>query len=362
VRTLRPLRCWLAALLPLWLLVSPLSLRAQSTADQDALYQAAKADLKAGRAAVALEKLNRGLAAGVEDRELRWTYLLAITIAHDALKQRLAVLEAMQRLEQALQADDMPAPPKWRARVGGMTQRVAALEAEVLESRGSVHTKSDPPGARVFVNGQAAGVDAPIQTPFTIYLPPGLHQVRLELAEHEPHTETIVVKAGEIARLDAGLLPKASVVATPIPDPEPKPTPLITEIVPPTSGRPAWLDPTWGWVTAGAGAVVLFAGIPFSAMAIGDQSSLGKYEGLQESPDNKKKYDDTKARMEQNQAVAAALYSVGAVVAAGGAAWLIVGYTWESASDTAAASPLRNTSMALVPVEGGALMTFGGRF
>ena len=358
------LRC-LAAVLPLLVaLAASTPAAAQSTADQDTLYQAAKADLQAGRAALALEKLNRGLAAGVEDRELRWTYLLAITIAHDAMGQPLAVLEAMQRLEQALQADGMPAPPEWRSRLGGMTQRVATLEAEVLEEHGAVHVKSDPTGARVFVDGQAAGVDGPVLSPFTLYLPPGLHQVRLELAEHEAHAESVMVKGGEIARLDAGLLPVASVVVTPIKEPEPpKPTPLITERIPPSSGRPAWLDPTWGWVTAGTGAVILFAGVPFTAMALSDHSSLGKYKDLQESPDNQKKYNDTKSSMQKNEAVAGALYGVGAAVAAGGAAWLIVAYTWEPAADTAASSSLlRGSAVGFVPLEGGAALTWGGRF
>jgi hypothetical protein len=118
--------------------ISAPDLAAQSTADRDALYQAAKADLQAGRVAVALEKLKRGLGAGIKDRELRWTYLLAITVAHDAMGSSLAVLESMQRLEQDLKADTQHVPSAWRARLGGMFQRVAALEAELMKTHGAL--------------------------------------------------------------------------------------------------------------------------------------------------------------------------------------------------------------------------------
>jgi hypothetical protein len=357
-------------------LSSPPSLRAQSTADHDPLYQAAKADLQAGRAALALEKLNRGLTAGIDDRELRWTYLLAITIAHDALKQPLAVLEAMQHLEQALEAETLPVPPKWRSRLGGMTQRVADLEASVLKTRGALHVASEPPGARVLVDGQAAGTDRPVTTPFTLYLTPGLHQVRVELKGHEVAAETVVIKRGGAARVDHGLVPLTSqVVKERAKDRTGRGAGedvsrrgaeaqregrggLTASAGPPGKTRPSWLDPTWGWVMAGSGAAILFAGIPFTAMAYSDHSSLSKYAKLEQTQENRDAYDEKGASMRKNEALAGVFYGMGATIAAGGAAWLILAYTWESAT-----SPVPDkTAFGLVPTNGGAVMTWVGRF
>ena len=354
---------------------SPASLHAQSTADHDPLYQAAKADLQAGRAALALEKLNRGLAAGIDDRELRWTYLLAITIAHDALKQPLAVLEAMQRLEQALEAESLPVPPKWRSRLGGMTQRVADLEAQVLKTRGALHVASEPPGARVLVDGHTAGADRPVTTPFTLYLKPGLHQVRVELKGHEAAVETVVIERAGAARMDHRLIPVVSQVVKQKPK-EGKATAgrsgsrrgaeaqrtrgedLTAQGKATKRARPSWIDPIWGWIMAGSGVAILFAGVPFTAMAYSDHSSLSKYKTLEQTQENIDAYDQKGASMRKNEALAGVFYGMGATIAAGGAAWLVVSYTWQSAT-----TPIPDkTALGLVPTQGGALMTWGGRF
>ena len=60
---------------------------------------------------------------------------------------------------------------------------------------------SRPRGATVFVDGRRIGV-TPLRMPEAS---PGSHAVRLELAGYKPLATTLVVAAGEVARLTVGL-------------------------------------------------------------------------------------------------------------------------------------------------------------
>ena len=331
-------------------------LRAQSAADRDTLYQAAKVDLQAGHAAVALGKLQRGLAAGIDDHELRWTYRLAIAVARDALGQPLGVLEGMQRLEQDLHGERAHMPSEWRTRLAGMYQRVATLEPLVLTTHGALHITSEPAGARVFVDGTAAGMDGGVLTPFTVYLSPGPRRVRLELKDHDDYATTVRVQLGEIASVDVALEQSAPPIVAPdqaLQEGESMAAPTTSEVEP-LEARSDWLDPTWGWIMAGSGAAVLLAGIPFTVMAYDDYQSMQQLEGAAGSPDNVAAYRSANNSKKRNETLAGVCYGMGATIAVGGAAWLIFAYTWESATDDSVAG--------LVPIPGGAVMTFGRRF
>ena len=351
-------RLYVMLLLTLFSLTLSPMLRAQSAADRDALYQAAKVDLQAGRAAVALEKLQRGLAAGIEDHELRWTYRLAIAVAHDAMGNGLAVLEDMQRLEKDLKAGDQHVPSAWRARLGGMYQRVAELQARFMKTHGGLHIVSQPPGAKVYLDGMAAGESAAVFTPFTLYVEPGPHRVRLELDGYEADVRTVRIETGVVEDLEVTLatVPPPSPVLAPIePTPEEAPPEPLGDIETEAQrARSAWLDPTWGWIMTGTGAAVLLAGIPFTVMAYDDYQDMQKYSDDASSHEDLEAYRDARSSKKNNEGFAVAMYGMGATIAAGGAAWLIVAYTSDAASDDIQAG--------FVPLEGGAVMTFSGRF
>ena len=64
-------------------------------------------------------------------------------------------------------------------------------------STGSITVDSRPKGARVTIDGRSIGV-TPLSAPG---MKPGTHTVRVELAGHKPVVTTVVVKAGETAKL-----------------------------------------------------------------------------------------------------------------------------------------------------------------
>ncbi len=66
---------------------------------------------------------------------------------------------------------------------------------------GEIYVDSRPRGARVFIDGKEVGV-TPLQLTAQ---PPGRRVVRLELADHQPWTETRTVVAGELARVTGSL-------------------------------------------------------------------------------------------------------------------------------------------------------------
>ena len=397
--------------------LAPIQARGESAVDSDGLYQAAKADLEEGRFAFALEKLKRGLQQGVADRELLWTYRLAIAVAYDQLQQPQATLEAIQVLDQALSSEDGGVPEAWRARLEGMRRRAAELESSVLRTYGALEIGSTPGHARVFVDGAPQGEDGAIRTPFRIYLPPGERVVRVALEEYKTVDSPLNVRAGSIRKLHVNLERLATRGVLKVLSGDPLARAMIDGVEegsgaelrldlaagthslrverdgytayeeeitvtagatttrrvswaglalvdpgerPPEAGvsqsrrAPAWLKPMWGWITVGAGAAVLAAGVPFTVMAYDDHSSLAGMEDTARSPDNLTRYANTKDSMQTNETVAGLLYGVGATAIAGGATWLLFAYTWEAVAE--------DTAVSVLPLPGGATFTFSGRW
>ena len=175
--------------------------RAQASAvafDAQALYQAAKDDLKEGRTAHALEKLKRGLAAGVGDRELEWTYRLAVAVAYDQMGKPVAALEATRRFVLTLDVAEGALTETWRARREGMRECAQDLEGRILETFGALSIESEPSGARIHIDDAPAGVDGDLKTPFVLYLTPGRHELRLDLEGRESSTESVNIVPGRV--------------------------------------------------------------------------------------------------------------------------------------------------------------------
>jgi hypothetical protein len=180
--------------------------------DGQAMYQAAKVDLKAGRAAEALEKLKAGLRAGVEDRELEWTYRLAVAVAYDQLGKPVAALEATRRFVLTLDVAEGALTETWRTRREGMRNRARDLEGRILETFGALSIESEPSGARIYIDGVPAGVDGDLRAPFVLYLTPGRHKLRLELVGRLNRAGVVDIVPGRVVarRLELVLAPKTA--------------------------------------------------------------------------------------------------------------------------------------------------------
>ena len=162
------------------------------------LYQMAKEDLEEGRTAHALEKLKRGLAEGVGERELEWTYRLAVAVTYDQMGKPVAALEATRRFVMALDAVGAMLTETWRGRREGMRERALDLEARILETFGALDVHSEPGGARIHIDGAPAGVDGDLRTPFVLYLMPGRHELRLDLPGHVSGTASVDIVPGRV--------------------------------------------------------------------------------------------------------------------------------------------------------------------
>ena len=418
------MRTALSALAFLFASSLPSELLSQATSspmDAQALYDAAKQDLQADRAAHALEKLKRGLKAGIGDRELEWTYRLAVAVAYDQLGKPVAALEATRRFVLTLDVAEGALTETWRARREGMRERARALEGRILETFGALALESEPDGARIFIDDAPAGVDGDLTTPFVVYLTPGRHSLRLEAPGRLSPSLTVDIVAGR-------LLPKRLVLAE-----EPKQASLLVEtgaedarvfvdgdavgagehvsatvepgerevrversgyqtfahtvrLAADSAGakvlKVKWpddaagigapvdnpgvagagprrpLDPLWGWIAGGSGLAVALVGIPFTVMALGDQESLDGYQYKPDTDENTAAFADLKTSMQQKELVAGVLYGVGGAALVGGAVWLLLSYN----QDVTAADERGSVGFGVTPLPGGAGLSFGGRW
>jgi hypothetical protein len=385
---------------------------AQWRGSDDPIYQAAKADLKADRPAMAIAKLKTRIAAGIDDATQLWTYRLALAVAYDALKEPVATLEAIQAFVRALEASRAPLPKGWSARKEGMQGRARQIEAQVLETHGAVDVASTPTGARILIDGVPYGADAGARTPTRLYLAPGRHLLRLDLERHEP-AEAYVNVAASVERAVTLALTRGDSNGTLIVrtgadearvfvDDEPRgegrelsldlpagqyvvrvsregyadDTSTVTVL----TGEDAWmkavwdapvivkrpvkekatdgfaLDPLWGWVIGGSGAALLLAGVPFTVLAYQDRDEMAGLSSKAPTTENDKKFNNLKSSMQTKESVAGVLYGVGVATALGGATWLVLGELLGDGS----ADP--DTAVGLQPLPGGAAITFGGRW
>ena len=342
--------------------------------DLDAEYAAAKADLSAKSYPAALDRCARALATADLAPETRWKFWLVAAIAHERQSQPAAALSYYHRFLNGLAAYPTPLTKEWSDRERGIGDVLRRLQRQQLEVDGALSLASSPPGARVFVDGNAAGPDGHEQTPATLYLAPGQHTVRLELAGYRSSEFPVLVLRGRTGELSAALAPaEPTIVVAPtppgpvppkepaaLPPPAPETSPGLEVTVAPAallggSARPSGKSPLWGWVLLGGGAAVALAGIPCTVLAGQDHDELVKLEGADPNdPANKKRHADLSSSMTGKQVAAGVLYGVGGAALAAGATWLIVA----ALRDEPAAGP----SLGVLPTLGGATLTLGGRW
>ena len=311
----------------------------------DALYEQAKEDLKEGRFPFALEKFRRGLDLAGADRQQAWLMLLGIGLAYEKLGQLEHTIEAYRRFLSSVSERPLSATDVWSQRARVVEDQVVAMEASMLETRGALVINSQPTGARVEVDGLALGAEGSAVTPFTAFLAPGSHEVRLtkegfrvpavraavevgargtvnvvlepvkargRLIVRTGSADALVfvdrARAGEGAEvsleLDAGshvvrvacpgrpafeqtvtLTADAPLVVTPESARAAAPVvePVVRASASPVPPRP--LRPLWGWVGLGAGGAVLATGAVFTVLAKLKHDDLSALDGrLQTDP------------------------------------------------------------------------------
>ena len=191
-------RAWRAVVVAalLGLVACPTVASADDGARVDALYEEAKKDLTEGRYPFALEKFRRGIELAGRDRKRVWRMMLGIALSYDEMRQQEYSIQYYRRFLDDVRAHPDQVDAKWDKRRKVVEVQVVQLEAQLLGSRGVVTFNTDPPGARVTVDGVALGSEGKAETPLVAYLRAGEHEIRLVREGSVPAKMRLVVEQG----------------------------------------------------------------------------------------------------------------------------------------------------------------------
>jgi len=352
----------------------------------DALYEEAKEDLKQGLFPFALEKFRRGLALAGTDGQQTWRMLLGIGLAYEKMGQLEHTIEAYRRFLSSYSAHPAAPGDVWGQRAKLVEDQVVQMEASMLQTRGALVISSQPEGARVEIDGLAQGAEGTAIAPFTAFLAPGQHEVRLLRESFRPTMVRATVEVGARRTINVVLEPMQRkgrlVVRTGSPDAlifvdrsrvgegvevavEVDVGPHLVRVASP--GKPAFeqsvtvtvddpvtvssdtgrgdvrpdsgvvtaaprrpLRPLWGWIGVGAGGGILATGVVFTVLAKLKHDDLAALDGqLDVNPSlladqaTYDRYNGLKRDVARNQIVAGVMYGVGGAVVAGSAIYLI---------------------------------------
>jgi hypothetical protein len=153
---------------------------------------------------------------------------------------------------------------------------------------------SAPPGATVFVDGEAVG-----RTPLNDFqIEPGPHVVELRLNGYSAQTATVTIDDG--ARLDR----------------------VFTLV--PLGGAPSGPRAQWpGWAMIGVGVAAVGVGAWAGVNALDDQQAADDIARTSNLESDKARYDDLVDSMESNRTLADVFFVTGGLAVAGGMTWLL---------------------------------------
>jgi|GEM_PF-2378402 len=175
----------------------PTRVAAAPADDIQALYDEAKADLKDGRHVFALKKFKQALAMAQGDPEGSWRMILGAALTYEQMGQIEYTLEYYRIFLDSVEKNRAAVTDKWTGRIKVVEEQVSGLENKLLEERGLIQVNSNPPGARITVDGNVPGADGNATTPFPVYVSPGSHVLRLEKDGYLTADATLVVRVGE---------------------------------------------------------------------------------------------------------------------------------------------------------------------
>ena len=366
------------------LLLIPGLLLAKGGLDAKASYESVKKDLKAGRHAEALATCEQALREPLDD-VTRWGFLIGAGLAAQKLGRAEEALEHLERFLAEHHERGAKAGPEWQKRREGVQRQADLLEQGLLSDKGRVTFDSSPAGATVTLDGEPAGTRGPATTPFTVFLAAGRHALRLERQGFSAAELDVTVAAGRRDTIHVPLVaaPKPAPIVTPLPAPAPapkaeapKPAPVIAQPTPePPAPSPSTpvdpapraesgatrLPPLWGWIAVGTGGVLALSGIPFTIMAVNASNAAGDVGGAN-ADEHKALYDAKVADMRRDQALSWVFYGVGAAAAIGGATYLTIAALRERDTTSRAENEPSGLQPGFVPLDGGGIVTVGGRW
>jgi hypothetical protein len=131
------------------------------------------------------------------------------------------------------------------------------------EARGTLKLAANVPNATAFVDGNAAG-----NTPVTVELKPGKHELRLEKKAFLPVTRFVTVVANAVTEEEIRL--------TQIPGEtsEEQQVPNLVAQKPAGGGDSGFRVPGSAWIALGAGAAAAGVGVAFGSIALHNQQQL----------------------------------------------------------------------------------------
>jgi hypothetical protein len=175
---------------------TPTLVVASPSEEIQALYDAAKADLKDGRHVFALKKFKQALALATDDPEAAWPMLMGAALTYQQMGQIEFTLEYYRRFLDSVEKNRAAVTDKWTSRIRVVEEQVTVLENTLLEERGLVEVNSNPAGASVTVDGNAPGADGNAVTPFSVYVAPGSHTLKVEKDGFQPSEIALAIKPG----------------------------------------------------------------------------------------------------------------------------------------------------------------------
>ncbi len=221
-----------------------------------------------------------------------------------------------------------------------------------VQTAGQLVVDASVPGAQVIVDGQPVGI-TPMRQPIGIRL--GVVQVEVAAAGHQPWRQAVQVGPNGVTQVRAVLQPApANVLPVRPVDPNP-------QVVFRHTDAPGTAQATWGWILTTVGIVGVLGGGASTTVALVDQHKFDNATYFKVNKDPKIgsliRQDLTQKEVLALQDEAQLLQTISIAAYASGGALLVTGIIL-----LATDSGPEMESLSLLPVPGGAMMTFGATF
>ena len=317
----------------------------------EANYSAGKSALKAGKLDDALGHFKEALTLSAGDEGRTWQMLLAIALTYMERDEPQHAIEYYRRFLKQTEGDLDLMPVKWKKRRKRASEDLAELERQAEATHGFVSIVTAPKGAKVRVDGKAAGADGDAKTPHATILRAGEHTIEVTLEGYESVTKTLMVRAGGAHPIKVTLTPKRT--ALPPPERAIAPPASVEAVRSPSTDLSASMtldqpSAPWGpWLTIGLAGTMAATGAVMTVLAANANKDA---EALQMAPSNPDDLEASSAQWEATlgdiqtyQLSAGVLYGAALAAAAGGVLWMLL---------IEPDSP--STSLSITPTEGGA--------
>ncbi|MCA9621050.1 MAG: PEGA domain-containing protein [Myxococcales bacterium] len=289
--------------------------------DGDALLAQGRKALLDDEPAKAWRLFELGLTVA-EEGPPRWPMLLGLALAYEMEGSALDAVHAYQRFLRETENHAEARAGKWLQRRDQALEDVRRLELSLLESHCKVEVASDPPGARIVVDGQPTSQRAP----GVVYLRPGHHELGWSLEGHEPARLAFDVAIGERPRFDRKLAKVSAETMARLAEPPSSsppsfvqpPSDLVPYESPPTAEGSSLLIPSVVTMSVG-GAFLVAAGV-LHGLALADAKEL---RALEPTADDTTRDAELREGIRAYQGAYVTAYVAGGIGVAAGASLLL---------------------------------------